>query len=48
MIRARLMPGKHDMVALILALNEAEIKAEAIPVHMNQGQPSTQQLKDKY
>ena len=47
MIRARLMPGQHDMVALILALNEAEIKAEAIPVHMNQGKTATKQIKYK-
>ena len=36
------------MYAIILALKEAEIKAEAIPVHMHQVNTETQQLKDKY
>ena len=31
------VPRKHGMVALMIALNEAEIKAEAIPVNMRQG-----------
>ena len=33
---ARVVPGKHCMAALVIALNEAEIKAEAILVHMHQ------------
>ena len=33
----RVVPGKHGMVSLMLALKEAEIKVESIPVHMNQG-----------
>ena len=37
MIRARVVPGKYGMVALMLALKEAEINAKSIPVHMNQG-----------
>ena len=39
------MPEKHGISALMLALREAEIKAEDIPVHMNQGHAETQQLK---
>ena len=39
---------KHGMTALMLAIKEAETKAEAIPVHMHQGQTSTKQIKDKY
>ena len=35
--RTQVVPGKHGMTALMLALKEAEIKAEAIPVHMHQG-----------
>ena len=35
------------MAALMIAIKEAEIKAEDIPVHMYQGQKVTQQLKDK-
>ena len=35
--RARVVPGKPSMSALMLALKEAEIKSEAIPVHMHQG-----------
>ena len=33
----RVVPGKHGMSALMLALKEAEIKAETISVHMHQG-----------
>ena len=47
MRRAIVVPGKHDMSDLMIELKEAEIKAEAIPVHMNQGHTETQQLKDK-
>ena len=46
MRRARVVPGKHGMAALMLSQKEAEIKAEAIPVHMHQGHTETQQLKD--
>ena len=38
---------KHGMTALMLAIKEAETKAEAIPVHMHQGQTATQQLEEK-
>ena len=47
MIRARVVPIKHGIKTLILALKEAEIKAEAIPVHMHHGQTATNQLKYK-
>ena len=47
MIRARLVPGKHGMVALMIALKEAEIKTEAISVHMHQRQTETKDLDDK-
>ena len=46
MIRARVVPGKHGMVALMLEIKEVEIKAEAIPVYMHQGNTETQHLKD--
>ena len=46
MIRAIVVPGKHGMSALMLALKEAKIKAEAIPVQMHQGHTETQHLKD--
>ena len=29
------VPGKHGMAALMLALKEEETKAEAIPVHIH-------------
>ena len=29
------VPGKYDISALMLALKEAEIKVEAIPVHIH-------------
>ena len=37
MIQATVVTGKHGMLSLMLALNEAEIKAEAIPLHIHQG-----------
>ena len=37
MIRVRMVPGKHGMVILVIALKEVEIKAGDIPVHMYQG-----------
>ena len=43
----RVVPGKHGMSALMLSLKEAEIKSEAIPVHMHHKQTATKQLKDK-
>ena len=46
MRRARVVPGKHGIAALMLALKEAETKAEYIPVNMHQGHIETQQLKD--
>ena len=45
--RESVVPGKHGMRFLMLALKEAEIKAESIPVHMHQGQTTTKELKDK-
>ena len=45
--QTRVVPGKHGMADLMLALKEAEIKAEAIPVHIYQGQKATKQLKYK-
>ena len=41
-----MMPINHVMGALMIALKEAEINAEAISVHMHQGHIETQQLKD--
>ena len=38
MRQAIVVPGKHGMLALMLALKEAKIKAEDIPVHMHQVQ----------
>ena len=35
--RTIVVPGKHGMAALILALKEAEINSEAIPVHIHLG-----------
>ena len=34
---AIVMPGKHGMSSLVILLKEAEIKSEAIPVHIHQG-----------
>ena len=47
MIQARVVPVEHDISSLMIALKEAEIKAEAIPVHMYQGKTETKQLKYK-
>ena len=47
MRRAKVVPGKHGMAALMLEQKKAEIKAEIIPVHMYQVHKSTKQLKDK-
>ena len=46
MKHSRVLPRKHGMSALMLALKEAEVKEEAIPVQINQGNKETQQLKD--
>ena len=46
MRRARVVPVKHGMSSLILALNEAEVKEEAIPVQIHQGNIETQQLEN--
>ena len=43
---ARVVPGKHGMSALMLALKEAEIKAESILLYMHQGHIEIQNLKD--
>ena len=45
MRQARVVPEKHGMVALMIALKEAEIKAEDIPGHMHQGQTVTQYME---
>ena len=45
MIREIVVPVKNVMAALMLSQKEAEIKAEAIPVHMHQGHTETQHLK---
>ena len=47
MRQARVVPGKHVMSALMLALKEAEIKSEAIQLHLQQVHIETQHLKDK-
>ena len=47
MRQARGLTRKHGMVALMIPLKEAEIKAEAIPVHMKKGQTETKNLKYK-
>ena len=46
MRRKIMAPVKYGMVALILELKEAQIKAEAIPLHMQRGNTETQHLKD--
>ena len=45
MRQAIVVPGKHGIEDLMLALKEAEIKVEDIPVHMHQGDTVTQQMK---
>ena len=47
MRRARVISGKHGLSSFMLALNEAEIKAEATPVHMNHEKTATIVLKNK-
>ena len=47
MRRSRVVPGKYGMSSLMLALKKAEIKAEVIPLHMQQRNIETQWLKDK-
>ena len=42
-----LVPGKHGMAALMLALKEAKLKAEDILVHTHKGKTATQHLKNK-
>ena len=37
MIQARVVPGKYGVTYLMIALKEAKIKAEYIPVDMHQG-----------
>ena len=46
MRQSRVVTGKHGMVDLMLVLKEAEIKAEDIPVHMQQRQTATKHPKD--
>ena len=40
------VPEKHDISSLMLALKEEEIKSEGIPVHMDQEHIETKQEKD--
>ena len=47
MRRAIVVPGKHVMAALILALKGAEINSEDIPVHMRLAYTAKKYLKDK-
>ena len=47
MRRSRVVNGKYDMEDLMLALKEVKIKAEDMPLNMNQGHTATKQLKDK-
>ena len=42
-----MVSGKHGMEALMIALKEAEIKSEAIQLHLQQVHIETQHLKDK-
>ena len=46
MIWVRVVSIKQGMEAIILALNEAEIRAEDRPEHTNQVQTATKHLKD--
>ena len=46
MRRAIVLPGKHDMSDLVIALKKTEMKSEDIPVYMHQGHTETQHLKD--
>ena len=45
MRRARVVPGKHGISALVLALKKAETNAEAITVHMHTGHTEKQHIK---
>ena len=47
MRKARVVPGKHGMSALMISLKESKTKSEAIKVHIYQGNTEKQQLKDK-
>ena len=47
MRQSRVLHGEHGISYLVIALKEAEIKSEAIPVHMHHKQTATKQLKDK-
>ena len=47
MRQERVFPVKHVMSALMLALKEAEIKSEVIPVHMHHGNTAKKKLKHK-
>ena len=42
-----MVPRKHGMSVLMVALKEAEIKAGAIMVHMHHKQTAAEHLKDK-
>ena len=44
---ARVLTGKNGVAALMLALKEADIKVEAIPVHMHLGQTAAKQKNNK-
>ena len=45
MIRARMVPVKQGISALMIAPKEADIKSEDLPAHMRQGKTSTKQKK---
>ena len=47
MRQSRVVPGKHAMTDFILEIKEAQIKAEDIPVHVDQDHTETKQLKYK-
>ena len=45
MIRSRVVPGKHSMVAFMLAIKEVKMKSESIPLHMHHVHTETKHLK---
>ena len=47
MRRSIVVPGKYGMAALMLTLNEEEVKVEAIPVNMYLIHTATNHLKYK-
>ena len=47
MRHSRVVSGKHAMTDFILEIKEAQIKAEDIPVHVDQDHTEKKQLKYK-